>query len=164
MKLLKISAFIIILGSMALPFSCRQDSKNKKIPVKDQDIGFTAEGKLQIYKKDSIQVATLDIEIADNDYERETGLMYRNTMKPNQGMLFIFGEEEPRYFYMKNTQIALDIIYINAEKEIVSIVKNTVPLDETSLPSQAPAKYVLEVNAGLSDQWGLAAGDRISFE
>jgi uncharacterized membrane protein (UPF0127 family) len=64
---------------------------------------------------------------------------------------------------MKNTKIPLDIIYINADKKIVSIQKNAKPLDETSLPSEAPAKYVLEINAGLSDQWNLQSGDKIDY-
>ena len=65
---------------------------------------------------------------------------------------------------MKNTKIPLDIIYINAYKEIVSFQKNAKPFDETSLPSTASAKYVLEINSGLSDDWQLNVGDKISFE
>ena len=65
---------------------------------------------------------------------------------------------------MKNTKIPLDIIYIDEDKTIVSFQKNAKPFDETSLPSNAPAKYVLEVNAGLSDQWQLEVGDSIEFD
>jgi uncharacterized membrane protein (UPF0127 family) len=64
---------------------------------------------------------------------------------------------------MKNTKIPLDIIYINADKKIVSIQKNAKPFDETSLPSEAPAKYVLEINAGLSDKWNLESGDNMDY-
>jgi hypothetical protein len=64
---------------------------------------------------------------------------------------------------MKNTEIPLDIIYLNADKEIVNIQKNAKPFDETSLTSEAPSQYVLEVNAGLSDAWKLEKGDKISF-
>jgi hypothetical protein len=64
---------------------------------------------------------------------------------------------------MKNTEFALDIIFINSDHEIVSIQKNAKPFDKSSLPSDAPAKYVLEINAGLSDQWGLEVGDLIEF-
>lgn len=163
MKYVKTTLVTMIIGSITLlPFSCKE--AQKKPAVKNQEIAFTKDAELQLYKKDSTLVTTLDIEIADNDYKRETGLMYRTTMKDNQGMLFVFEVEEPRYFYMKNTQIALDIIYINAAKHIVSFAKNTVPLDETSLPSNAPAQYVLEVNAGLADQWGLEVGDSVVFD
>ena len=104
-------------------------------------------------------VAQLDIEIAQGEYETQTGLMYRKSMLDNRGMLFIFDTEIRRSFYMKNTEFALDIIFINSEQKIVSIQKNAQPLDQTSLPSEGPNMYVLEVNAGLTDQWGLSAGD-----
>ena len=64
---------------------------------------------------------------------------------------------------MKNTRIALDIIYISTDSTIVSFQKNAKPFDESSLPSNAPAKFVLEINAGLSDRWNLEVGDKISF-
>jgi uncharacterized membrane protein (UPF0127 family) len=128
-------------------------------------ISFKKEGLLQLKKagSDSI-IKTLDIEIADNDYETQTGLMYRTELGTNQGMLFIFPDEDFRSFYMKNTKIPLDIIYIDKAKTIVSIQKNAKPFDESALPSDAPAKYVLEINGGLSDVWRLAIGDHISFE
>lgn len=111
---------------------------------------------------DSI-IASLDIEIADDEYQTQTGLMYRNSLGKDQGMLFVFKDMQRRSFYMKNTKIPLDIIYFNTEKEIVSIQKNAKPMDETSLPSEAASQYVLEVNAGLSDVWKLENGDRIRF-
>ncbi|MEM9687688.1 MAG: DUF192 domain-containing protein [Bacteroidota bacterium] len=163
MQVFKKALALTFLSSLLfLPFSCKEDTK--KPPVKRQEVAFTKEGELRLYKKDSSLINTIAIEIADNDYETETGLMYRTSMKDTQGMLFVFETEELRYFYMKNTQIPLDIIYINAEKRIVSFAKNARPLDETSLPSNAPAKYVLEVNAGLADQWGLQTGDFVDFD
>jgi uncharacterized membrane protein (UPF0127 family) len=78
-------------------------------------------------------------------------------------MLFVFEDELPRSFYMKNTRISLDLIFINENKKIVSFQKNAQPFDERSLPSNAPAKYVLEVNAGLVDTWGLIIQDSISY-
>lgn len=126
---------------------------------------FKKEGSLSIKKADSDSIVkTLDIEIADNEYETQTGLMYRTSMENNQGMLFIFPDSQPRSFYMKNTKIPLDIIYIDEDKAIVSFQKNAQPLNEASLPSNAPAKYVLEINAGLTDVWGLKVGDKIEFE
>ena len=84
-------------------------------------------------------------------------------MEVKQGMLFIFDDIIPRYFYMKNTYIPLDIIFINENKTIVSFQKNTKPLDEKSLPSNVPAKYVLEVNAGKVDEWGISEGNYVTF-
>jgi len=90
--------------------------------------------------------------------------MYRKTMEENQGMLFIFPDAQVRSFYMKNTEIGLDIIYINADKQIVSFQKNAIPFDVTSLPSVVPAQFVLEINAGLSNRWNIEVGDKISWE
>jgi len=155
----------IILASLAMIFltaaSCK-DTSEKKVLTKV--VTFTKEGNLTLKKAetDSI-VAQLDIEFAETEYETQTGLMYRKSMLPNRGMLFIFSNEIRRSFYMKNTEFGLDIIYINGNHEIVSIQKNAEPFNQGSLPSDAPAKYVLEVNAGLSDQWTLEAGDKMEF-
>lgn len=150
------------LGLFYLALSgCKEEKKS----VKQTEVMFTKEADLSIFKiaTDST-VINLDIEIADTDYDIQTGLMYRSTMEPNQGMLFVFDDEEERFFYMKNTQIPLDIIYIDDNKKIVSFQKNAKPFNETSLPSHVPAKYVLEVNAGMADAWSLKEGDSISYK
>lgn len=142
--------------------ACKEKTKTKHIaPI---EIKFTKEGRLTLYKgqTDSI-IAQLDIEIADDDYQRGTGLMYRDHMEASQGMLFVFPDENYRSFYMKNTKIPLDIIYLDSKKTIVNIQKNAQPFNETSLPSSGPAQYVLEINAGLSDTWGLEPGDLAKF-
>jgi hypothetical protein len=157
------SLCILGLGLTLSTVSCKDNSK--ATTPKATDIPFTKEGTLQLVKAetDSI-IVDLDIEIADDDYQIQTGLMYRNNLKANHGMLFIFPTEAYKSFYMKNTRIPLDIIYIDKDSAIVNIQKNAVPFDETSLPSSAPIQYVLEVNAGLSEQWGLESGDKIRFE
>ena len=106
----------------------------------------------------------IDIEVADDDAERAQGLMNRPWMEETQGMLFIMENEERQSFWMRNTIIPLDIIYVSADKRIVSIAKDTQPFSEKSIPSAGPAKYVVEVIAGFSDKYGLKAGDRIEFE
>ena len=147
----------LFLGITSL-YNCKDDKK----AITQTEVHFTKEGQLTIIKANATNVL-LDIEIADTEFDIQTGLMYRNTMQAKQGMLFIFEDESERYFYMKNTKIPLDLIYINADKNIVSFQKNAKPFDETSLPSNAPAKYVLEINAGLIDTWHLSVGDRITF-
>lgn len=155
--------FRVVLFCLAIVcFSCKEEQKQNTAPK--QDIGFSKEGELQLFKKDTDSViASLNIEFAKSDYETQTGLMYRKSMNPNEGMLFIFKDEQPRSFYMKNTLIPLDIIYLNKDKAVVSIQKNAKPLDESSLPSEQPAMYVLEVNAGLSEVWKISNGDYIAF-
>jgi len=141
--------------------SCKNDAKRE---IKTESISFTKEGELAIIATETDTIkANFDIEIAENEYETQTGLMYRKSMKKNRGMLFIQPIESLQYFYMKNTEIPLDIIYINTGMKIVSFQKNAQPFNENSLPSNVPAKYVLEINAGLSDQLGLQVGDSISF-
>lgn len=143
-------------------YSCKEKTKNQESITKE--VSFTKEGELTLKKAetDSI-IATLDIEIADDEYQTQTGLMYRKSMLDNQGMLFIFENEQPRSFYMKNTEFSIDIIYINSDKKIVSIQKNAKPYDPTSLPSEGAAQYVLEVNAGLSNTWELEKGDVVEW-
>ncbi|NND88814.1 MAG: DUF192 domain-containing protein [Flavobacteriaceae bacterium] len=161
----RISAIWLVAIPILLGVSSCKNEKKEPILNLTQEVLFEKEGTAVLKKAetDSI-VATLDIEIADDDYQHQTGLMYRTGMVNDQAMLFIFESEEPRSFYMKNTEFPLDIIYLNKEKQIINIRKNAQPLDETSLPSDAPAMYVLEINAGLSDVWGLAAGDLLEWK
>ncbi|MDG1730283.1 MAG: DUF192 domain-containing protein [Algibacter sp.] len=137
--------------------------KNDKTVIKQTEVTFTKEGELTIFKTSDSTKVSLDIEIADTDFDIQTGLMYRNSMKTSQGMLFVFNDETERFFYMKNTKIPLDLIFVNANQKIVSFQKNAQPFDESSLPSNAPAKYVLEINAGLVDTWGITVGDKVDF-
>jgi len=153
---------IIIISAFSIFINCKEEkqstSSDKVVPV------FKKEAVLKLIKSDSDSIIkTLDIEIANNEYETQTGLMYRTKLEANHGMLFIFSDMQMRSFYMKNTKIPLDIIYIDENNTIVSVQRNAKPFDETALPSEAPAKYVLEINAGLFDEWQLEVGDTIDF-
>lgn len=153
---------ILLFISVLALASCKNEA-NKEI--KTEAISFTKEGDLSIFQtaSDSIK-ANFDIEIAETEYETQTGLMYRPSMEEKQGMLFIFPNVSVRSFYMKNTEFPLDIIYIDENQKIVSFQKNAKPYDETSLPSEGAAKYVLELNGGLSDRLNLQVGDSIAFK
>lgn len=142
--------------------SCKQESKTI---IKTEEVTFTKEGNLDIHRQesDSLEIS-LDVEFAESDYETQTGLMYRKSMEKNQGMLFIFPDMSIHSFYMKNTAIPLDIIFIDDEMKIVSFQENAEPFNENGLSSKVPIKYVLEVNAGLVQEWHLEIGDRITFE
>ena len=122
---------------------------------------FKKEGELTFVDSVDNPIIKIDIEIADNDYERQLGLMNRQSMEEMQGMLFIFPQERYQSFWMLNTLFSLDIIFINSNKEIVTIHKNTTPLSEQSYPSSAPAIYVVEVNAGFCDNHNIKLGDKI---
>ena len=122
---------------------------------------FKKEGELTITDSASNPIIKIDIEIADNDYERQLGLMNRQSMEELQGMLFLFPQEEIQSFWMRNTLFSLDILFINSQKEIVTIHKNTKPLSEQSYPSSKPAIYVLEVNAGFCERHNVNLGDKV---
>lgn len=141
--------------------SCKEDKKNEVKPI---EISFTKEVELVFYSENDTLVK-LDIELAESDYEQQTGLMHRSSMEMNQGMLFIYEDERPRpTFYMKNTQIPLDLIYINAKHEVVEINKNAKPYDENPIRAKEPAQYVLEVNAGFVDKFNITDSLKINFK
>jgi uncharacterized membrane protein (UPF0127 family) len=141
--------------------SCKEENKTT---IKTEEVTFSKEGKLNIFKKESDSlVRQLDVEFAESDYETQTGLMYRKGMEDDQAMLFIFPDVAMHSFYMKNTAFALDIIFIDENLKIASFQKNAQPFNETGLSSKVPIKYVLEVNAGLAKKWLLEEGDTIAF-
>lgn len=161
-----VALVLVALAAIALilpRFFSNESNRVQEIEITPQDIDFTRDGELSIFKNDSL-IQTIEVEFAKNDEERALGLMYRSSMDEHQGMWFIFPEEAPRSFYMRNTEIPLDIIYLDKDKKVVSIAKNSRPYDETSLPSEKPAMYVLEINGGLSDKWGIEKGDRMEVK
>lgn len=101
------------------------------------------------------------VEIADNDAERERGLMFRKDVPPDRGMLFDFKTPREVAFWMKNTLIPLDIIYIQADGTVLSIARNTTPLSEAPIPSGGPIVGVLELAGGRAAEIGLLPGDKI---
>lgn len=103
------------------------------------------------------------VEVVDTPEKRRLGLMYRNELPEFSGMLFIFPQEHPLNFWMKNTPLPLDIIYITVDSTIVSIAENTTPYSEAQIPSKHPAKYTLEVNGGFCHRHAIVAGDRVEF-
>ncbi len=122
---------------------------------------FVKEGELLFTDMKGEFKTKIDAEIADDNLQRELGMMFRDKLNEDQGMLFIFDTEQPQSFWMKNTILPLDIIYVNSKMEIVKIQKNAEPFSENSLPSVKPAQYVVEVNAGYCEKFGIKEGDRI---
>ena len=102
------------------------------------------------------------VELADEPRERQQGLMFRRDMEDEHGMLFDFGEVRPVSMWMANTYVPLDMIFINADGTVESIAERTTPLSTESVASQGPVRYVLEINAGLSDELGIRPGDTVS--
>ena len=90
--------------------------------------------------------------------------MFRESLAPDGGMLFVFDEVRPAAFWMKNTLIPLDMLFIGADGRIVNIAEQTTPLSTESRPSAAPVRAVLEINGGLSRMLGIAPGDHVIHE
>ena len=103
---------------------------------------------------------TINVEIADSSEEQRIGLMNRTTLSQDHGMLFIFPDEQQRYFWMKNTLIPLDIIFIDSNLNIINVHTAEPCTQEPCLiyDSTKPAKYVLEVNAGYAEKHGIKPG------
>ncbi len=148
MRVFKIA--LLVFSSILVFQACREETKTV---VKTEPVTFKKQGALKIIKNKAGTVITLmDIEIAESEYETQTGLMYRKTMKETQGMLFIFPGEETRSFCIK------------ADSTIASVQENARPNDESGLSSKVPVRFVLEVNAGLAKKWSLEVGDKIDFK
>jgi uncharacterized membrane protein (UPF0127 family) len=103
------------------------------------------------------------VELALTEQQRARGLMWRDRLDQDAGMLFVFPEPRALAFWMKNTPLPLDIIFIDAEGRVVSIAEHTTPYSEQSLPSAGPAQYVLEVNGGFAKAHGVSPGARVEL-
>lgn len=160
----------LILAMILLFSSCKNQKKPKADPnippkfVSKQEPIFEKEGELFFISDKGIAKDTLNIQIADDSEKRRTGLMHYKELGENEGMLFIFEKEERQSFWMKNTAIPLDIIFINEQKEIVDIAPNNKPYSLKSITSLEYALYILEVNAGYCNDKNIEIGDEISFE
>jgi uncharacterized membrane protein (UPF0127 family) len=104
------------------------------------------------------------VELARTDTERERGLMYRNHLDPDAGMLFLFPRPAPLAFWMRNTLIPLDMIFIDQDRRILGIVENAAPETETARRVDGDSQYVLEIVGGMSQRWGIRAGSAVEFE
>jgi uncharacterized membrane protein (UPF0127 family) len=115
---------------------------------------------LEIVSKTGVH--TFAVELAVTPEEQARGLMFRRELPEGQGMLFDFQREQPATFWMKNTYVSLDMIFIRADGRILRIAENTVPLSEALVPSGGPVRAVLEVVAGTARKLGIAPGDRVA--
>ena len=129
---------------------------------------FLAVGSDITFARDTLEIVTRDnrtyafeVDLAVTPAQRAHGLMFRQDMTEGEGMLFLFDREAPRSFWMKNTYLALDIIFLDQHGVIARITPDAMPFDETSIPSIVPAAGVLEVLAGTARRLGLGPGDRV---
>ena len=155
---------LIVVGGLYVYSVLRPKPPKREITIEQTIPQFRLDGYATVM--DSLSgdtLKSLEIEIANDAYEITTGLMFRKHMEENRGMLFIFPDVDMRSFWMKNTVIPLDIVFISANKRIVNVQANTTPFSEKSIPSTGPAKYVLEVNAGTASKYNWKPGDRFEW-
>lgn len=101
-------------------------------------------------------------EIADDEAERARGLMFRREMARDHGMLFLFEAAEPQSFWMRNTHLSLDLIFVGPDGRILNIAERATPYSDAAIRSAGPAVAVLEINGGLARELGIAPGDRVT--
>ncbi len=130
----------------------------------DTEYMFKKEGTLTFIDTTGKVMTKIDIQLADNEFDRELGLMFRKSMLENRGMLFVFPQATIQNFWMRNTFIPLDMIFINSKKEIVTIRHADKTLSDQTYSSTAPAQYVLEVNLGFAKKYDIKVGDKITWE
>ena len=159
-NLYKYSALILI-AVLALYFIFSYFG-NPGVP-KDDEYMFKKNGELTFWDSAENELTKIDIQIAQTEFDRQLGLMFRKDMKENEGMLFIFPDNQVRNFWMRNTEIPLDMLFIDSSKVILNIAKNTTPYSDNSYSSIKPAKYVLEVNGGFSDKYKVTPGNKVTW-
>jgi len=129
-----------------------------------------AQGSDIVFKHSSLVIVTggreikFDIEMATTEAERERGLMYRKELGPYQGMLFDFYRDMPVSFWMKNTLIPLDMVFIAADGTVKHVHSNAVPMSTDTIPSEFPVRGVLEINGGSARLLGIKPGDKVKHE
>jgi uncharacterized membrane protein (UPF0127 family) len=107
--------------------------------------------------------AIVKVEIADTTQAREIGLMYRQHLAEDTGMLFVFRQPQHLTFWMKNTEIPLDMIFAAPDGRVTGIITNAEPFSERQLSVAGDSQYVLEVNGGFAQRHGIQPGDRLLF-
>ncbi len=159
---------IFALSLISLIVSCDKNEPSVSGESNDVvEIMFTKEGELEFLNENGEPFKKIDIEIAETANKRARGLMDRSKMDEDKGMLFIFGDDEIRKhtFYMKNTRIPLDIMYFSKDSVLINIARNAQPGEDSEMgggtvaASAADSKFVVEINGGLSDTWGIKEGE-----
>ena len=131
-------------------------------------LGFLAAGQIWAADQQSLEIVSktgvhpFAVEVVSNEADRAKGLMYRKSLPEGQGMLFDFHSDQDVSFWMQNTYIPLDMIFIKGDGRIANIVENAEPLSTKLIPSRGPVRGVLEVIGGTARKLGIAAGDKVA--
>lgn len=149
----------LFIASFLLIAACSEEPEQQSEPREGRTLTYTTT--VDFLKSSGDVVSTIDAAVADDDASRSEGLMDVRDLPADAGMLFIFDDEEPRSFWMANTPISLDIIFVDSDMEIVRIHRNTPPYSHENVLSEVPAKYTVEVNAGYTMRHDITEGMQI---
>ncbi|MDG2243882.1 MAG: DUF192 domain-containing protein [Rhodospirillaceae bacterium] len=155
-------SFILVVAFAAVPVNAQflrphepfDSTKAQSLPLESGEILVTGEG-------EEVVAHAFQFELADTNASRSTGLMHRAEIATDRGMLFDFKRDRKVSMWMRNTFIPLDMLFLTADGEIVTIAENTVPHSEKSVPSRQRVRSVLEVAAGTVQRLGIKVGDRV---
>ncbi|MEX0821508.1 MAG: DUF192 domain-containing protein [Rhodothermales bacterium] len=153
---------LLIGGIIGYTVGCGGEEPSPRDSAPESTISFRDDGDLSFLRGDA-EVVTIDIEIAETDSARQRGLMQRTSLPDRSGMFFIFDRQERQSFWMSNTPIALDLLFVNEDSQIVDVDRYARPFSTDPIPSDAPARYVIEVPAGFADTYGLVEGERVTW-
>lgn len=163
----------LLLICLALAPSCAAKEPVRKSPdlptreltVDDKDYVIAKMPRALILVPTSIgaPVREVAVEVADNDIARQRGLMWREKLADSEGMIFVFDGESMQRFWMKNTLIPLDMVFIDSQMAIVGVVENAEPKSLASRGVDRPSKYVLELAGGYSKRYGLKVGSKVKL-
>ncbi len=151
----------LLLSALLLLAAC--EAEDDALPVLEGPPAFEQEGTLTFLRPDGSAAATIAIEIAETQAERARGLMARREMGYDRGMLFLFSEADTTGFWMKNTPMSLDIIFVGPDSQVVSIARRTTPFSEETIYPGAPKQFVVEVRAGFAERFDLTDSTRIRW-
>jgi uncharacterized membrane protein (UPF0127 family) len=158
-------ALLFALVVLVAAPGCRDAPEPEPTPAVDAgpaSIPFRIDGTLS-FLRDGDTLRTIDIEVADTDSARARGLMEREDIPPDTGMLFVFPQAQQQAFYMANTPRSLDIQFYSADSTLLNVAENTAPYTLDNLFSEGDAQFVVEVPAGYTRRLGLVPGDRITW-
>lgn len=146
LRLSALAALLALCLSLGVQPSLAQNQGRRELIVQSQQAGTSH---------------SFQVEVATNDAERAKGLMFRRELAVNAGMLFDFVTPQPVTMWMKNTLLPLDMLFVAEDGRVVNIAERTVPGSLAAIPSDAPVRYVIEVNGGTAARLRLKAGDRV---
>ena len=158
-------SLLCVLCAVLPIYGCKRESNPPGDSHKNSPVySFRKDGELVVLDKNGTEKARFDIEIAEHEEALQRGLKYRETMADNQGMLFIFDGKQPYGFWMKDTYMPLDMLFIDYEQSIFQIARNSVPFNEEPIEPDGFNKYTLEIKAGMAEKFNIIEGDKVEWK